>query len=201
MKTQLKDLRSGRWVLVGALAGSVVLGGALAWWPWERTAPRPPAPAPGAQALTALASGVPVGLPELGVLIGAREARVRARPEDALSWAVLGAAYVERGRRTGDAADFPRAEEALRTSLRVRGPQNVEALDGMAALANARHDYPAARSWGEAALKLEPKRWTTYPLLLDAYRGLGDDKATQRTLDRLLELRTGPAVRARAAAV
>jgi tetratricopeptide (TPR) repeat protein len=201
MKTQLNPLRSGRWALVGALAGSLVLGGALAWWPWERTAPRPPAPAPGAQALTAVTSGVPVGLPELAALIGAREARVRARPGDAVSWAVLGAAYVEQGRRTGDAANFPRAEEALRTSLRVRGGRNVEALDGMAALANARHDFPAARSWGEAALKLEPKRWTTYPLLLDAYTGLGDYKATKRTLDRLLELRTGSAVRARAAAV
>jgi tetratricopeptide (TPR) repeat protein len=50
-------------------------------------------------------------------------------------------------------------------------------------------------------VKLAPKRWTTYPLLIDAYTGLGDYKATKRTLDKLLELHSGPAVMARAAAV
>src|SRR5204863_448105 len=60
----------------------------------------------------------------------------------------------------------------------------------------------SARTWGETALKLAPKRWTTYPLLIDAYTGLGDYKAAKRTLDRLLKLHSGAAVvRARAAAV
>jgi|GEM_PF-194072 len=205
METQEEERRPrvGRRLLICALAGSVVLGGALAaWWPWERAAvPRAVAPVSGSQALTAVAAGVPAGLPELGALIGEREARVRARPKDAVSWAVLGTAYVEQGRRTADAANYPLAERALRASLSARGNRNVAALDGMAALANARRDFRAARTWGEAALKAEPKRWTTYPLLIDAYTGLGDYKATKRTLDRLLELRGGPAVRARAAAV
>ncbi|WP_406445030.1 tetratricopeptide repeat protein [Streptomyces sp. NBC_01613] len=191
-----------RRVLIAAVAGCAVLGGALALWPWERpSAPRPVAPAPGAQALTAVTAGVPAALPDLATLIGEREALLKAHPKDAQSWAVLGAAYVEQGRRTADATNYPRAEKALRTSLNVRAEKNAAALDGMAALANARRDFRAARTWGEAALKLEPKRWTTYPLLLDAYTGLGDYKATKRTLDRLLELRHGPAVKARAAAV
>jgi tetratricopeptide (TPR) repeat protein len=204
METQeeVRRPRAGRRALIAAVAGCAVLGGVLALWPWERPAVhRPVAPAPGARALTAVTTGVPAGLPELAALIEARKARVRARPADAVSWAVLGSAYVERGRRTADAADYPRAEQSLETSLRVRPSGNAEALAGMAALANARHDFPSARMWGEAALKLAPKRWTTYPLLIDAYTGLGDYKATKRTLDRLLELRTGPAVQARAAAV
>ncbi|MEU1268988.1 tetratricopeptide repeat protein [Streptomyces sp. NPDC005799] len=204
METQEEGRRpgAGRRALIAAVAGCAVLGGVLALWPWERPAAhRPVAPAPGAQALTAVTTGVPAGLPELAALIETRQARVRARPADAVSWAVLGSAYVERGRRTADAADYPRAEQALETSLRVRPSGNAEALDGMAALANARHDFLSARMWGEAALKLAPKRWTTYPLLMDAYTGLGDYKATKKTLDRLLELRTGPAVQARAAGV
>jgi tetratricopeptide (TPR) repeat protein len=199
-----RGLTKGRRVLIAAVAGCAVFGGALALWPWQRTAPRPvaPAPAPGAQALTAVTSGVPAALPDVAMLITVREARLRAHPEDAQSWAVLGTAYVEQGRRTADAANYPRAENALRTSLRVRAKGNAPALDGMAALANARRDFRAARTWGEAARKLRPKRWTTYPLLIDAYTGLGDYKAAKRTLDRMLELHSGAAaVRARAAAV
>jgi len=71
----------------------------------------------------------------------------------------------------------------------------------MAALADARRDFRAARAWGEAALRLRPKRWTTYPQLIDAYTGLGDYKAARRTLGRLLKLHSGPQVRAVAAAV
>ncbi|MCX5048501.1 MULTISPECIES: tetratricopeptide repeat protein [unclassified Streptomyces] len=193
----------GRRALVAAVAGCAVLGGAVALWPWERAAPRPvaPAAAPGAQALTAVTSGVPAALPDLAMLIDEREARLRTHPRDALTWAVLGTAYVEQGRRTADATNYPRADKALRTSMTVRPKGNTAALDGMAALANARRDFRAARTWGEAALKLEPKRWTTYPPLIDAYTGLGDYKATKRTLDRLLKLRSGAAVRARAAGV
>ncbi|WP_282699247.1 tetratricopeptide repeat protein [Streptomyces sp. CC219B] len=188
-------------VVAACVAGCAVLGGVLMLLPWERPAGGPPAPAPGAQALAAVTTGVPAALPDLAVLIGEREAHLRAHPKDAESWAVLGAAYVERGRRTGQAADYPRAERALRTSLKVRPEGNAEALGTLASLANARRDFPAARTWGEAALKAAPKRWTTYPPLIDAYTGVGDHKAAKKALDRLLELRSGPAVMARAAAV
>jgi len=192
----------GRRLLVATVAGCAVLGGALALWPWQRPAERPPvAPAPGAEALTAVTAGVPAALPDLAALIDEREALLRAHPGDARSWAVLGAAYVEQGRRTADAGNYPRAEQALRTSLKVLPQKNAAALDGMAALANARRDFRSARTWGEAALKLGAKRWTAYPPLIDAYTGLGDYKAAKRTLDRLLDLRTGAAVQGVAAAV
>ncbi|MGW0336172.1 tetratricopeptide repeat protein [Streptomyces sp. NPDC003011] len=191
-----------RRVLIASVAGcAAVLGGVLVLLPWERTATRAPAPAPGEQARAAVAAGVPAALPDLAVLIGEREARVRARPRDARSWAVLGTAYVEQGRRTADPAYYPRAERALRTSLKVRAKGNTEALGGLAALANARRDFPAARKWAEAARKLKPGRWRTYPHLIDAYTGLGDHKAAQDALERLMELRSGPDVMARAAAV
>ncbi|WP_210579950.1 tetratricopeptide repeat protein [Streptomyces sp. GESEQ-4] len=190
-----------RWVPLAAVAACAVLGVVLMLLPGERPTSRVPAPAPGAQALTAVGSGVPAALPGLAALIGEREARVRAHPEDARSWAVLGTAYVEQGRRIAEPSYFPRAEQALRTSLRTRVEGNVEALTGMAALANARRDFPAARKWGQAALELDTKRWTTYPVLIDACTGLGDHKAAERTLDRMLELHSGPAALAWAGAV
>ncbi|MGI5375785.1 tetratricopeptide repeat protein [Streptomyces sp. CA-251387] len=192
--------RIPRRVLLASVAGCAVLGGMLALLPWEPDGTPAPVPAPGAQALVAVTTGVPAALPDLAVLIDEREGRVKAHPQDATSWAVLGAAYVEQGRRTAQPVYFPKAEKALRSSLKVRA-KNAGALEGMAALANARRDFRAARNWGEAALKADRKRWTTYPQLIDAYTGLGDYKAAKRTLDRLLKLGSGPAVRARAAAV
>ncbi|WP_428934678.1 tetratricopeptide repeat protein [Streptomyces sp. ACT015] len=192
--------RRGRWIAAG-VAVSLLVGCGIVLWPSRHGAPQPPEPAPGAQALAAVALGVPAALPDLAVLIGQREAEVRSRPGDARSWAVLGAAYVEQGRRTADAANYPRAERALRASLKAKPRGNADALGGLAALANARRDFRTARTWGEAALKADPKRWTTYPLLLDAYTGLGDHKATGRTLDKLAELRSGPAGLARIGAV
>ena len=193
-----------RRVLIASVAGCAMVGGLLWLLPEEPRPAPPPAPGPKTQALTAVTAGVPAALPDLAALIGDREARVRARPRDARSWAVLGVAYVEQGRRTGDALYYPKADDALRTSLKVRAKGNdasAVAMDGLTALANERRDFRAARTWGEAAVKLAPKRWTSYPLLIDAYTGLGDYKATRRTLEKLQELHSGPGVMARAAEV
>ncbi|QTD98819.1 tetratricopeptide repeat protein [Streptomyces cyanogenus] len=199
-----------RRVLVAALAGGVVAGSVLVLLPEERRphrSVRPAAAGPQAQpqTLTAVTYAVPAALPGLTALIGRQEQRVRAQPRDARAWAVLGSAYVARGRRAGDPGDYPRAERALRTSLDVRGAKNTEALDGLTALALARRDFPVAKRYGEQALKATPKRWSAYPPLIDAYNGLGDYTKARATLDKLMELRTGPAERpavmARAAAV
>ncbi|MFJ7136036.1 tetratricopeptide repeat protein [Streptomyces fungicidicus] len=191
--------RVRRRALLASAAGCAVLGGVLVLVPWGR--PAPPPPGPGARALAAVTGGVPAALPDLTVLAGERERRVRARPGDAEAWAVLGAARVELGLRLADPAYWTRAEEALRTSLKLRAEGNAPALRGLAALANARRDFAGARKWGEAARKAEPERWTTYPLLIEASAGLGDDERTGKLLEKLTGLRSGPAVMARAAAV
>jgi tetratricopeptide (TPR) repeat protein len=188
--------RIRRPVLLASVAGCAVLCGVLVLGSGGSQAPAP-APAPGAQALAAVTTGVTAALPDLAVLIDERERHLRTHPGDAASWAVLGAAYVEQGRRTADPAYYPKAEKALRTSLKARG-KNAEALDGMAALANARRDFRAARTWSEAALKADRKRWTAYPQLIDAHTGLGQYQAAKRALDRMLDLHSGPAVLARA---
>ncbi|MFF3332220.1 tetratricopeptide repeat protein [Streptomyces sp. NPDC002888] len=207
MENEVGAVRQGRGrvlrrVLVGLLAGGAVVGGVMVFPFGGRQVGGPVGPAPGAMAGSAVRAGVPAALPDLAVLIGQREAHLRKHPRDARSWAVLGAAYVEQGRRTADAAAYyPKAERALRTSLRVGPARNPEALDAMAALADACRDFRSARVLGEAALKADPKRWTSYPPLIDAYTGLGDHQGAKRALDRLLGLRSGPAVLARAAAV
>ncbi|MCS0602500.1 tetratricopeptide repeat protein [Streptomyces sp. LP11] len=200
--------RWSRWlrrVLVTALAGGAVAGAVLALPPHGHRSGAPrPAAGPKAAVPAAVTFGVPAALPLLTEVIGQQERRVRERPRDARAWAVLGTAYVERGRRTSDPASYPKAEQALRTSLRVQGAGNTGALDGLAALALARRDFPAAKGYAEQAVKATPKRWSAYPPLIDAYDGLGDFKAARASLDKLLALHPGPegrpAVMARASA-
>ncbi|MEU3659589.1 tetratricopeptide repeat protein [Streptomyces sp. NPDC032940] len=194
--------RRVRRVLFASAAGCVVLGGVLVLLPWEGGSAPPPAPGPAALARGAVTGGAPAALGDLAVLIGDREKYLRAHPLDGPSWAVLGAAYVEQGRRTAIPANWPKAEKALRTSLKVGARDDPQALESLAALAVERRDFPEARKWGESALKLAPKRWTVHAVLIDAYTGLGDHEAVGRALDRMRKLRPGlPAVRARAAAV
>ncbi|MEU9593208.1 tetratricopeptide repeat protein [Streptomyces sp. NPDC048219] len=189
-------------VLIASAAGCVVLGGVLVLLPGERGSAPPPAPGPAVLARGAVTGGAPAALGDLAALIGDREKHLRAHPLDAPSWALLGAAYVEQGRRTADAANWPKAEKALRTSLKVGARSDPQALESLAALAVERRDFAAAEKWGESALKLAPKRWTTQAVLIDAYTGLGDHEAVGKALDRMRKLRPGlPAVRARAAAV
>ncbi|MFC8130018.1 tetratricopeptide repeat protein [Streptomyces sp. NPDC057302] len=180
-----------RRVLVASVAGCVVLGGVLVLRPGAGGKAAPPALGPAGRAMAAAGAGAPAALPDLTVLIGQREAHLRKHPGDDESWAVLGAAYVERGLRTADSAYYPRAEEALRTSLKTRPQGNAQALTGMAVLANARHDFRGAKKWAASAVALAPKRWSSYPALIDAYSGLGDAKGVEKSLETLRELNAG----------
>lgn len=191
-----------RRVLIASVAGCVVLGGVVVLLPGTGGKAAPPALGPAGRAMAAAGAGAPAALPDLTVLIDEREAHLRKNPGDDHSWAVLGAAYVERGLRTADSAYYPRAEEALRTSLKTRPQGNAQALTGMAALANARHDYRGARKWAQSAVDLAPKRWSAYPVLIDAYSGLGDAKGVGKALETLQELNADiPSVMARSGQV
>ncbi|MGJ5801475.1 tetratricopeptide repeat protein [Streptomyces europaeiscabiei] len=195
--------------VAAAVVGCFVLGGVLMVVPPDgggagggRAARVVGAAGPeGRRAGAAMAAGVPAALPEVVATVREREARVRDRPRDHASWAVLGVAYTERARRTGAVGDYPRAGRALSTSLRLRPNGNADALEGLAALANARRDFRTARRWGEEAVRVSPARWTSYALLIEAYDGLGRYKAARATLDRMLAVNSGPAARARAAQV
>ncbi|MFM9680401.1 tetratricopeptide repeat protein [Streptomyces brasiliscabiei] len=188
-----------------AVTGCFVLGGVLMAVPSDgggdsgRAAGVPGAAGP--EGRRTVAAGVPAALPRIAATVREHEARVRARPRDHASWAVLGTAYTERALRTGAVADYPRAERALRTSLRLRPGANADALEGLAALANARRDFRTAKDWGEEAVRVAPRRWTSYAQLVDAYDGLGRYKKARASLATLLTLDSGPAARARAAQV
>lgn len=130
---------------------------------------------------------------DVNALIADRARWVKGHPADDGAWAVLGAAYLEQARRTADAGHYPQAEAALKRSLALRPAEkgNFDAMVGMGALANARHDFVTARKWGELVRAQAPRNWTAYPVLIDAYSGLGAYKPAEAAMEKLVALRGG----------
>ncbi|MGW3089303.1 tetratricopeptide repeat protein [Streptomyces sp. NPDC001108] len=189
---------------LGVVAGAVLLTGAVVAVPDGGGPATSASPVPGgpvSRAMAAAAAGAPASLSDLTALIGDRRRWVEAHPADAGSWAVLGTAYVEWGRRSADSSYYGRAERALERSLEVQPGErgNTAAWAGLAALADARNDFAEARKWGEAVRTREPERWTVYPALIEAYDGLGDRRAADAAVARFAALRAGTPALVRAA--
>ncbi|MEV6570995.1 tetratricopeptide repeat protein [Streptomyces sp. NPDC051577] len=193
---------TGRKTLVAAAVAVVLIAGALLIRP-ARTGDDARPPGPSERAASAVGLGTPAAAVDLTALVADREKQVSRHPDDVASWAVLGSAYLEQGRRTADTAWYPRSEKALKRSLELRPAEqgNFDAMTGMGALANARRDFGTGKKWGELVRAQAPRRWTAYPVLVDAYTGLGDYKAAQKALERLEELHSGLASNLRASQV
>ncbi|WP_284749035.1 tetratricopeptide repeat protein [Amycolatopsis sp. RTGN1] len=131
--------------------------------------------------------------------IATAQDKLAKREHDPRTWAELGAAYVEAARAKADPTYYPKAEDALRKSMAQQPDGNGTALAGLGALANARHDFAAARDWGERAKAVLPDNAAVYGVLTDAYTQLGDTTAATAALQRMLDLKPGVSAFTRAA--
>ncbi|GAA3395986.1 hypothetical protein [Cryptosporangium minutisporangium] len=168
-----------RGVVIVAVLAAVLLavGGVLGLR--DTPSPDAPAAAPRPKAPTAA----------LDASIAAAQERLRRLPRDHVTWAALGSAYLEKSRITADPGWYPRAEGALRRSLDVRPAPNAAALTGLGALANARHDFAAARVHAQRALAQNPYSADAYGVLADAETQLGHADAATAAIQRMLDLR------------
>jgi tetratricopeptide (TPR) repeat protein len=123
---------------------------------------------------------------------------LRRVPGDWSSWAALGIAYVERARTTADPAYYPKAQGALESSARLR-PGNVEALVGLGALANARHDFAHARDLARQAIASDAYSSGAWGVLADALTQLGSPAEATDAVQHMLDLKPGLPAYARAA--
>ena len=169
-----------RTAVASAVVGSLLLVGSVAGF------------AAGRQDSAAAQPAEQVAAPDpLTAAIDAAQLRLTTVPGDWSTWAQLGSAYVEQARVTADPSYYDLADGALAQSLTLRPEGNDTALTGQGALANARHDFPAARDAAEAALVVNPFSATAYGVLVDARTQLGDYAGATAALDRMLELRPG----------
>jgi tetratricopeptide (TPR) repeat protein len=119
--------------------------------------------------------------------------RLRRVPDDPVTWANLGAAYVEQARALANPAYYPQAQGALDRSVQLQPDGNAAALTGLGALAGARHDFAAARRYAEDAVALNPASVEAHGVLADATTQLGDTAAATAAVQRMLDLRPGVA--------
>lgn len=177
-------MRPVRAILLTTAAVAVLTAGAAVALP--SSAPRP------ATQVASTIAAAPVDR------IAAAQERLRRLPGDWRTWAQLGLDYVDRARLTADPAYYPKAQGALRESLRLR-PGNPDALAGSGALANARHDFSAARDLARKALAADAYNAVAVGVLADALTQLGDAPGATDAVQRLLDLKPGLPAYARAA--
>jgi tetratricopeptide (TPR) repeat protein len=173
-------------------ATAALLGGALARGPAAESAPSAAPAAAAARLLQGFSPG------ETAAYVAELERRVAGNPEDAEGLALLGLAYQQRVRETGDAGFYARSEDALRRSAALV-PDNDLTLTGLAALAASRHRFPEALGLARQALALNPFSAPALGILGDAELESGRYRAAFRTFDRMAALKPTVAAYARIA--
>jgi tetratricopeptide (TPR) repeat protein len=168
----------------------VFLGGGLAGSPWS-----PSAASTGAGlAPDRLLSGLPLSDAESQT--ASLERQVAARPRDVEALTLLGLAYQQRARETGDPSFYPRSERVLRRALRIE-PTNSLTLSGLASLAASRHRFDESLNLARRANRQATRTAAVYGLLGDAYLELGRYGRAFAAFDRMASLKPGPATYAR----
>lgn len=125
------------------------------------------------------------------------QARLKRLPGDYRGWAQLGMEYVDKARLTGDPSYYAKAEGALDAATRL-APDDDAVLTGRAALAAGRHEFTEAVRLAERAIDANPYGAAAHGVLADARTQLGDLKAAEKAVERMISLRPGVAAFARA---
>jgi len=169
---------------VAALAATVfALGGALGESPGAASAPDPPLGGIDATAATK-------------TLVKSLEARVRAHPRDSRALTLLGLAYEQRERETGNPIYVARADRLVRRAVRL-APRNAVAVSALASLALGRHQFRPALRLGRRALRLDRRNGAAYAIVGDALLELGRYDEAFRIFDGLAARKPGVAAYAR----
>ena len=176
---------------MAALAATVsLLGGVL-----SDSDPEAPAAAIPARVSADLAlSGFSTG--NTAQLIRDLQGKLRGGSRDARSHALLGLAYQQRARETGDPSFYPRAAGVLRRALAL-APRSPLATSGLASLALSQHRFHDALALSRRAQKLAPGAAGNYGLVGDALVELGRYEEAFRAFDRMSALKPNLASYAR----
>jgi tetratricopeptide (TPR) repeat protein len=124
------------------------------------------------------------------------QAKLRGGSRDARSHALLGLAYQQRARETGDPSFYPRAAGVLARALAL-APRSPLATSGLASLALSQHRFRDALALSRRSQKLAPGAARSYGLLGDALVELGRYEEAFRAFDRMSRLKPNLASYAR----
>ena len=172
-----------------AASAALALGGLVGE---EASAPAAPASADGGAAR--LLKGFAYG--DTTAYVAALERQTRSEPRDGRAHALLGLAYQQRARETGDLAYYERSESMLQRALMV-DPRDYTALTGLAALAASRHRFGEALVLARRAVALSPTSAAAYGVLGDSLLELGRYGEAFATFDLMVALKPTAASYAR----
>lgn len=166
-------------------AAAALLGGVL------RDGPSPTsAGAAGAfdpDAAPALLAGFSLAADTQG-LVRQLQSRVRLAPKDAQSLTLLGLAYQQRARETGDPAYDVKTDGVLRSALAAT-PGYMLATSALGSLALSRHEFRTALELGRQALAASPSTARNHGVVGDALVELGRYREAFRAFDTMTRLR------------
>ncbi len=171
-----------------ATAAVLLLGGALARSSSADGGAGTQAAAAGApeRALTGLSAATDGSAGQVRRL----EAAVRADPSDARSLVLLGLAYGQRWRETGDASFVSLQARALGRARALR-PDDPLLLQGLGSLALTRHEFRRALALGRRAARLAPYTANVHGIVGDALVELGRYEQAFRSFQRMVDLKPG----------
>ena len=129
-------------------------------------------------------------------LIQDLQGKLRGGSRDAGSHALLGLAYQQRARETGDPSFYPRAAGVLARALAL-APRSTLATSGLASLALSQHRFRDALGLSRRAQKLAPGAAANYGLVGDALVELGRYGEAFRAFDLMARLKPSLASYAR----
>ena len=180
--------------LVFALAAAVIAAAALLLGGLFRDS-RGAAPAPPSEAA---AGGLEneLGFGDTASLVRSLQATLRRNPKDVHSYDVLGLAYQQRARETGDPAYYTKSEGVLRRALAL-APNDLLATSGLGSLALSRHRFREALALGRRARAISPTTARSYGVIGDALVELGRYREAFAAFDTMARLRPGLAAYAR----
>jgi tetratricopeptide (TPR) repeat protein len=168
-------------ILAGAAAGAL-LGGVF-----RESSPAASAALAGAQAAEDFKEGFSLNASTQS-LVADLQSHLRASPKDEHSYVLLGLAYQQRARETGDPSWYPKSEGVLRRALGLDAKDDL-AVGGLGSLALSRHRFREALALGEQARRLNPYSARSYGVIGDALIELGRYREAFRAFDTMNRLR------------
>src|SRR5439155_3674421 len=113
-----------------------------------------------------------LGTGDTASLVRSLQARLRRDPQDVHSYDLLGLAYQQRARESGDPVYYSKSEGVLDSALALE-PKNYLVYSGLGSLALSRHRFRAALGLGRRAYALSPTTARNYGVIGDALVELG----------------------------
>jgi tetratricopeptide (TPR) repeat protein len=125
--------------------------------------------------------------------------RLKANPQDAVSYTLLAGQYVRQARETGDVTSYQKAESALQESLQLF-PSYGPAQALLASVYYAQHNFIPALELAQQVYEKDPRITDALVTIGDAQMALGNYPEAETAYQELEEQNATPPVLARLAA-